>query len=112
MPNGKKRNSNEVLFKGYHVTHLPWKKYGEWDCLTGGARELPLQNVQIKVKKLCHVTHELPADKITRRNSFKFIPTPKVGKAGYGNYDGSPIGETFVICEATDQSPTDDTKYQ
>ena len=112
MPNDKKRNSNEVLFKGCHVTHLPWKKHEEWDCLTGGAREVPLQNVQIKVKRLCHVTHELPADKITRRNNFKFIPTPKVGKAGYDKYDGSPIGETFIICDPTDQPPTEETKYR
>ena len=112
MPNGKKRNSNEVLFKGYHVTHLPWKRYDEWDHITaGGAREVPLQNVQIKVERLCHITHEQPADKISQENSFEFIPTSKVGKAGYGNYDGSPVGDTFIICDPTDQPPTEETKY-
>ena len=112
FPNGKKRDSNEVLFKGYHVSHLPWKKYEAWDCLIDSGREAPLQNVQIKVERLCHVTHEQPAGKISRRNSFKFIPTPKVGKAGYGIYDGSPVGESFITCEPNDQPPNDDTKYQ
>ena len=64
------------------------------------------------MNKLCHVTHEQPANEISQENSFKFIPTSKVGKAGYGIFDGSPIGETYVICDPTDQPPTEETKYQ
>ena len=73
--------------------------------------KIPLQRVHITVDKLCHITHELPAREICRANYFNFKPTHIVGRAGY-NYDGSPIGETYVICEPTDQPPTEETEYQ
>ena len=63
------------------------------------------------MNKLCHITHEQPADEISQGNSFEFTPTSKFGKAGYGHYDGSPVGDTFIICDPTDQPPTEETKY-
>ena len=95
------------------MTHLPNKEYQEWDELPylDEDRGIKLRDVPVEVKRLCHVTHNQPASKIDQGNHFIFKPKKKIGKAGY-NYDGSTIGETFVICEPTDQPPTDDTKYR
>ena len=102
-----------MLFRSYHVTHLPNKEYKKyWDELPCSDRKIQLRDVPIEVKRLCHVTHNQPASKIDQGDYFIFKPNKKIGKAGYNNYDGSPVGETFVICEPTDQPPTDDTKYR
>ena len=95
------------------MTHLPNKGYQEWDELPlfDEDREVRLRDVPVQVKRLCHVTHNQQASKIDQGDRFIFKPNKKIGKAGY-NYDGSPVGETFVICEPTDQPPTNDTKYR
>ena len=103
----------EVLFRSYHVTHLPNKEYQEWNELPRFHEDtgVRLRDVPVEVNELCHVTHNQPASKIDQGNYFIFKPNKKIGKAGYNNYDGSTIGETFVICEPTDQPPTEETKY-
>ena len=95
------------------MTHLPNKEYQEWDELPRFYEDtgVRFRDIPVNVNKLCHVTHNQEANKIDQGNYFIFKPKKKIGKAGY-NYDGSPIGETFVICEPTDQPPTDDTKYR
>ena len=104
----------EVLFRGYHVTHLPNEEYKKWDELPlfDEDRGLRLRDFPVEVKRLCHVTHNQEARRIDQGDHFIFKPNKKVGKAGYSNYDGSPVGETFVICEPTDQPPTNDTEYR
>ena len=99
----------EVLFTGQHVTHLPWGMYDEWNNipLLGNITELPLQNVHIRAKKLCHITHNQPAGEIDKdQDYFEFKPAPKVGRAA-----GQ---KTYAIRQPIDQAtpPTDETIYR
>ena len=84
--------------------------YDEWNDipLLGNITELPLQNVRIRAKKLCHITHNQPAGEIDRKDQeyFEFKPAPNMGRAA-----GQ---ETYTICQSIDQAtpPTGKTKYQ
>ena len=101
----------EVLFRCHHLTHLPWREYEDWDHipLLGGISEVPLQQVPIQVRKLCHVTHEQAADKIIHKDHdqdyYIFKPNKKCGKV-------QGIGATYTICEPTDQPPSVETTYR
>ena len=110
------KRETEVLFRSHHITHYPWKECEDiipipFQFFDYSNFEVPFQGVHITVDKLCHITHELSAREISRANYFNFKPTHIVGRAGY-SYDRSPVGETFVICEPTDQPPTEETEYQ
>ena len=100
--------SPEVLFRRYHVTHLPCGMYAKWDEIPPLGGKFPLQRVPITAKSFCHVTHEQPAYEIIQNNNgktyFIFKPKSKQGKQG--------SGETYVICNPTDQPPTEETTYR
>ena len=108
-----KRKKPEILFKGHHVPHLPWMEYTEWDHIQPLPNKtyVPYQNVKINVTKLCHVTHDEEFYNISKDDKYVFIPRQKFGKAGY-NYDGAPIGESYVICDPSDVPPNRQTRYR
>ena len=108
-----RRKKPEILFKGHHVPHLPWMEYTAWDHipLLPNKTYVPYQNVKINIEKLCHVTHDEEFYKINKGDRYVFIPRQKFGKAGY-NYDGAPIGESYVICEPSDVPPNHQTRYR
>ena len=80
--------------------------YNDWDSIPRLVEEVPLQNVHIGVKKLCHITHNQPAREIDGEDYFEFKSAPKVGKGGDEN--------TYVIRQAIDQTtpPTGETEYR
>ena len=108
--------NTEVLFKRHHVTHTPWGEYDDWntipliDEIYG---DVPLQEENVKVKKLCHITHIQSVREITKEEGyFNFKPARQTGKANY-NKEGLPIEETYIMLgEATEEPPTTETKYR
>ena len=64
---------------------------------------------------LCHVTHNKEFKEIRSDDcgvvEYVLKPRQKFGKAGYV-YDGAPIGESYVICEPSDDPPNHETLYQ
>ena len=52
--------------------------YNEWDHIPflNNVREVPLQNVHVRVKKFCHITHNKTAGEIDREHQdyFEFKP--------------------------------------
>lgn len=104
---GSKR-SDEILFPSRHVSYLPWKPY-DWENVPN----IPeFRNVQIPIRSLCHVTHNHQFMEIVSEQPGSFILKShrKVGKSGYFNYDGSPVGNSFVAAEA-DGIPHDRSLY-
>lgn len=96
----------EVVFRKYHVMHFPWGPNNEEVERLEGHHNVPLQNEEIQVKRLCHVTHNEPAQRISENREFyTFIPKRKMGK---------PAGErkTYAICEPTDEAPNRQTQYR
>ena len=99
----------EVVFRHYHVMHFPWGPNNEVVEHLEGYPNVPLQNEVIQVRRLCHVTHEEPAQQISGDpESYTFIPQPKMGK---------PAGEnrkTYMYAnrEPTDEAPNGQTGYQ
>ena len=100
--------SEEILFPSRHVSYLPWGPY-DWENVPN----IPeFRNVQIPIRSLCHVTHNRQFRDIEPEQAGSFILKShrKVGKSGYRNYDGSPVGFSF-IAEA-DGIPHDDSLYR
>lgn len=110
MPGGSFREdwskrSDEILFPSRHVSYLPWEPY-DWENVPN----IPgFRNVQIPIRSLCHVTHSRQFREIVSEQPGSFILKShrKVGKSGYGNYDGSPVGHSFVA----DGIPHDHSLY-
>lgn len=113
MPGGSFREdwskrSDEILFPSRHVSYLPWEPY-DWENVPN----IPgFRNVQIPIRSLCHVTHNRQFIEIVSEQPGSFILKShrKVGKSGYFNYDGSPVGHSFVAAEA-DGIPHDRSLY-
>ena len=104
-----------MLFKRHHVTHTPWEEYDDWNTIPLlDVEDVPLQEVDVKVKKLRHITHNQSAREIANEvDYFNFKPARKTGKADY-NTEGLPIGETYIMLGETteEQPPTTTTEYQ
>ena len=87
--------------------HFPWGPNDEEVERLEGHRNVPLQNEEIQVRRLCHVTHNEPAQRISEDpKCYTFIPKQKMGK---------PAGEnrkTYAICEPTNEAPNRQTEYR
>lgn len=66
----------------------------------------------MKVRKLCHITHNQEASEIKRRDECIFKVKSKYGKSGYGKYNGTPVGNSYEMYEPTKDLPTISTEYK
>ena len=103
----------EVVFKKYHVMHFPWGQNDEevehLEGYRNQGRDVPLQNEAIRVRRLCHVTHEEQARQISEDpKSYTFIPKQKMGKPDRENR------KTYIYAkrEPTDEAPNRQTEYR
>ena len=97
----------EVFFKGHHVMHFPWGVNDE-KVTAPHEKTVPFQYEDIRVNRLCHVTHSKEADEIEQDDCFEFKPRRKCGK----DTTGSSKRVSAVICEPTAQPPNEDTDYR
>ena len=107
-------NKEEILFKGHHVTHLPWMRYHEWNYipLLPGNRFIPYQNVGVAVKKLCHITHNEEFKEISQNDKYYvFKPKQKFGKSGYISHS-KQVGKSYALCEPSALPPNHQTQYR
>lgn len=95
--NSYHKRYEEVLFPKHHLSHLPWEKY-DWDTETQGVASL--QNFEVTVQTLHHVTHNKEFDEIydSKRKVYWLRSNQKTGKSGYQQplQDGSPFGHSFT----------------
>ena len=98
---------SEILFKGFHVTHLPWMEYSKWDQIPPLPRNehVPYQNVEVTVEKLCHITHDEEYKEITKDTKYVFKPRQKFGKVGYRNHFREQVGKSYVRCDVPSALP-------
>ena len=100
---------SEILFKGFHVTHLPLMEYSEWDqipCLPHN-EHVPYQNVKVTVEKLCHITHDEEYREIIKdTKNMVFKPRQKFGKVGYHHF-GEQVGKSYVRWGVPSDLPPD-----
>ena len=101
-----RKSMYEVFFKGHHVMHFPWGENTEKVILLDKFATVPFQNEEITVTRLCHVTHNEPADIIEQEDCFEFKPKKKYGK------DTSNNRVSAVICKPTHRAPDNDTEYR
>ena len=100
-------DKSEILFKGFHVTHLPWMEYSKWDQIPPLPRNehVPYQNVEVTVEKLCHITHDEEYKEITKDTKYVFKPRQKFGKVGYRNHFREQVGKSYVRCDVPSALP-------
>ena len=100
-----------MVFREYHVMHFPWGPNNEEVEHLEGYRnqghDVPLQNEVIQVRRLCHATHNEPAQRISEDlESYTFIPKQKMGRPA------GEIRQTYAIHEPMEEAPNGQTEYQ